>query len=367
VSQGEVEVVGKGEDQATTESNKGDEEGNEEEQEENTEEEKEVAHEEEEESHEEGHEESTEEAQEVPREDKEEGHEEGHEESSEEEQEVAHEEKEEGHEEGDEEHEDATEEGHVEEHEEEHEEGDEEERVEGHEEGDEEGHEEDHEEGQEKGHEEVHEEVDVEAREEFHEEGHEDGHEGEHKNQGSSGNGKNRRFFYCGGPEGVVEGQCRPDKGCRQRYGPSFGGFCVKSPGAPAVLEDGLAKNVILRRLTEISGLLDSVDGPLLDEDKEFKVDVVRCSVRRAKTEMRELLSILRWLERTMANPALDDAKIMQLYGVVEATVHTTYDDLKSELKGFELVNLKNEPEENAGKVDDLRDYINSVIDAFKA
>jgi len=344
VSQGEVAAVGQGEDQATTESNAGSEEGNEEDQEENTEEDQEVAHGKEQAGDEEGHKESTEQEQEVPQEDEEEGHEENHEE----------------------EHEDGTEEEHVEEDEEDHEEGDEEKHAESHEEADEEGHEEDHEEGH-KGHEEVREEVHVEAREEVHEEGHEKGHEEEHKKQEGSGNGKKRRFFYCGGPEGVIEGQCRPDKGCRQRYGPSFGGFCVKSPGAPAVLEDGLAKNVILRRLTEISGLLDSVDGPLLDEDKEFKVDVVRCSVRRAKTEMRELLSILRWLERTMANPALDDAKIMQLYGVVEATVHTTYDDLKSELKGFELVNLKNEPEENAGKVDDLRNYINSVIDAFKA
>jgi len=192
--------------------------------------------------------------------------------------------------------------------------------------------------------------------------GHEEGHK-----EGGAGNGKNRRFFYCGGPEGVAEGQCRPEKGCNQKYGPSFGGFCVKSAGAPAVLEDGLAKNVIIRRLMEISGLLDRVDGPLLNVDKEYKVDVVRCSVRRAKTEMRELIAMLRWLERTMANPALDDAKIMQLYGVVEATVHTTYDDLKVQLQAFQLVNLKTEPEENAGKVDALRAYINSVIAAFSA
>jgi len=321
-SEGEVEAVGQGEDQATTESIEGPEEGNEDGNDESTEGDQELAHEEEEEGHEEGHEEGR-----------------------------------------DEENEDGTEEEHVEDHEEEHEDDNEEEHEEAHDEGDEDGHEEDHEEG----HEEVHEEAHVEAREEVHEEGHEEGHEGEHKKQGGSGSGKNRRFFYCGGPEGFVEGQCRPDKGCNQKYGPSFAGFCVKSPGAPAVLEDGLAKNVILRRLAEISGLLDRVDGPLLDEDKEFKVDVVRCSVRRAKTEMRELLSMLRWLERTMANPALDDAKIMQLFGVVEGTVHTTYDDLKTQLKGFELVNLKTEPEENAGKVDALRFYLNSVIDAFKA
>jgi len=192
---------------------------------------------------------------------------------------------------------------------------------------------------------------------------HEEGHDESHK-EDSVVLVTTRRYYYCGGPEGVVEGQCREDKGCREEYGPSFGGFCVKSPGEPYAVEDGLARNVVLRRLNEISRLLDDIEGPLLKKTA-LKIQAVRCAARRARYEARTLGNMLKWLSRTMENPALTEEKTIALYGVDKATVDEAQAKIMSAYKKLQLANLKKDVDTNLAKVTDLRAVIEEAATIF--
>jgi len=192
---------------------------------------------------------------------------------------------------------------------------------------------------------------------------HEEGHDESHK-EGPVETATARRYYYCGGPGGVVEGQCREDKGCREMYGPSFGGFCVKAPGKPFAVEDGMARNVVLRRLSEISRLLDDIEGPLM-KGGVLKLQPLRCAAQRARYEARTLGNMLKWLSRTMENPALTEEKTIELYGVDKATVDEAQAKIMNAYKKLQLVNIKKDVETNVGKVTDFRAVIEEAATIF--
>jgi len=177
---------------------------------------------------------------------------------------------------------------------------------------------------------------------------------------------KNKRFYWCGGPGNFLgDGACREDKSCRQRFGPSFGGFCVKDAGEPDILEDGLAKNVIIRRL---SGILDAANGiDKMLEVKSRKPADVRCLARSAKMQSRELANMLDWLSRVMANPQVSAEEITALFGTDKASVDQAKTDLLDCKQGLNLVNIKTEPDTNADTTADFTTCITAILDVFQA
>jgi len=141
-------------------------------------------------------------------------------------------------------------------------------------------------------------------------------------------------YQFCGGRADII-GLCSGNKVCRERFGATFGGFCVSAYKAPQVNETGLARVVITRRIRLLKEDASNLRADIIqfqkDDGKNFKP--INTKATKLKKSAKLLMEMLIVLKKSMSNPDLANMNVA--FGLTTVRADRLRERVKTAFAGF--------------------------------